>query len=231
MAPSTTGRTVLDTQITSTLHLDHATLRSRAHTPTSTRTRTHTAALRDAYKKKKLATHKLQLLDELLTELSNKNRQQAYMELRVLEALKLWLDPLDEKNKAGSLPNKTLLLKVLSLLDTLPVDVEVKGKDGQASSHNLDLVNDSEIGHAVSYIHHVFRKDKTCPVFRTADKVHTPASTRTRARTHIRVRTNAYAQDERTHVFRKRTRRAPPSAQVVLCVCLCMCVCALLSLS
>ena len=37
---------------------------------------------------------------------------QTYLALNVLPALKLWLDPLDDKKKAASLPNKTLILKV-----------------------------------------------------------------------------------------------------------------------
>ena len=49
---------------------------------------------------------------------------QDYMSLNVLKSLKLWLDPLDEKKKATSLPNKTLITKVPSPRPSTPSPVK-----------------------------------------------------------------------------------------------------------
>jgi hypothetical protein len=52
---------------------------------------------RNAYKEKKMATKKMELLETLRTELARKRTQQDYLEMDILKSLKLWLDPLDHE--------------------------------------------------------------------------------------------------------------------------------------
>jgi hypothetical protein len=163
---------------------------------------------RNAYKEKRMATKKMELVEQLRVELQRKRTQQDYLELGVLKSLRLWLDPLDPeaktfKARAGCLPNKKLLAATLELIYDLPMEgikkstEKTKAADAHAIHDNMELVEESEIGKSVRFVQNAMETDKTSQAFQMA----------------MRVR------QKWTRIICKK------SDKLRRCVCVCVCVC------
>jgi hypothetical protein len=135
---------------------------------------------RNAFKEKKMATKKLELLDTLKVELSRARTQQDYLENGILKSLKLWLDPLDNdaksfKQRAASLPNRKLLASTLELILDLPMEHIKKAteKGGEHTFHdNMGLVEESEIGKSVRFVQNALESEgKDTQAYKAANKV------------------------------------------------------------
>ncbi|KAK9810543.1 hypothetical protein WJX72_012470 [[Myrmecia] bisecta] len=82
------------------------------------------------------AIHKLRLLPELETVLSQRALYQECMDGGVLGVLKAWIEPMPD----GSLPNIKVRSAVLRLLQQLPVDISDEGRKEQLKKSGLGKV-------------------------------------------------------------------------------------------
>lgn len=150
---------------------------------------------RNAFKERRMATRKMEMLDELKNELLRARTQQDYLEAGILNSLKLWLDPLDHeaktfKARANSLPNKKLLAETLQLIYDLPMEnIKRTTEKGNVTTFhdNMDKVEDSEIGRSVRFIQNAM---ETGEQLHARTCLHTYTNEQAHAHTFVRPITN-----------------------------------------